>query len=146
MSFSADVSRWINKTQLSSDVVFRKLGVDGFGGVLKRSPVDTGRFRASNRISVNKIDTSVEPPRENRSSKAGGTRAATATDLATASSKVSRAKFGDTIHITNSLPYAKPLENGSSAQTNNQPDGIYGATHAELVATLNRAIREARAS
>tara|TARA_R100001460_G_scaffold27881_11_gene55958 strand:+ start:4754 stop:5197 length:444 start_codon:yes stop_codon:yes gene_type:complete len=145
-TFSEDISAWIQKTQLSADTVLRKLAFDAVAGIIGRSPVDTGRFRASHRVSVNTVDTSVEPKRENASSAAGSPRPVSQSDTSRIQGKLSRAKFGDTIHITNSLPYAKPLEDGSSAQNNNQPDGIYGATFAELAAKLDSVLRSSRRS
>lgn len=132
-SFSANITAWALKTMLSADVVIQKLTLDAITGIQNRSPVDEGRFRASHRISVNKVDSSVEPK----------DFSGPAPDLTSESLAV---RFGDTVHITNSLAYAKPLEDGSSKQTNNAPDGIYGATFAELTANLDKAITAARRS
>jgi len=142
--FRADVSEFVRKTQLAPDLVLRKLALDAYAGIIKRSPVDTGRFRSSHRLTINRIDPSVEPPRASRSSRAGVTREASPSDLNRVQGTLSRARFGVTVHITNSLPYARRLENGWSAQTNNQPDGIYGATFRELAANLSRAVGEVR--
>jgi hypothetical protein len=144
MTFALDVSRWIKKTKLAPDVVVRKLALDAYTGILKRSPVLTGRFRASHRLSIGKVDLSTEAPRASVSSGGSGPRPATGTDVSAALSKLTRAQFGTTIHITNALPYARPLENGSSRQTNRQPNGIYGATFEELRNNLQRAIKAAR--
>lgn len=137
--FAADVTKWIALTRLSGRQVIRKIGFDAFRGILLRSPVDTGRFRASNRIGINEVDASVEPPREG-SSNAGSI---TGEEFQKASALLSKLNWGDTIHITNNLIYARPLEGGSSAQNGNAVDGIYGATFAELQANLEASIRAA---
>lgn len=143
MTFSTDITKFIKKTQLSADSVLRKLGFDAFGGVLKRSPVDTGRFRSSNRISINSPDVSVEADRGPSTGK-GGAPYPGGPELNKASQMLQSASFGDTLHITNNLPYARPLEDGSSQQTNRQPDGIYGATYQELIANFAKTVRSAR--
>lgn len=132
-SFSANITAWVSKTMLSADVVIQKLALDALTGIQGRSPVDTGRFRASTRLSINTVDLTVEPPGDGIPPP----------DLSGEAAKV---RFGNTVHITNSLPYAKPLEDGSSAQNGNAPDGIFGATFSELVANLDKAIIAARRS
>ena len=141
--FAADITNWVRKTKLSGAVVMRKLGLDAYRGIMLRSPVDTGRFRASHRIGINQVDTTVEPESKTKSKRGIGERL-NSDEFRRASSKLSGIGWGVTIHITNSLPYAQKLENGSSAQNSNQPDGIYGATFAELRANLEAAIRAAR--
>lgn len=138
MGFSRDIDSWINATRLSRDVVLRKTGLDMMTGVAFRSPVKTGRFRASHRLSVNKVDASVEPD------VGGPVDVSLGGILSDAATTLASAKWGDTIHLTNNLPYARPLENGSSAQTNYEPDGIYGATFQETASKLARIIRENR--
>lgn len=142
MSFSANISTWIAKTRLSRDTVVRKLALDAFAGILRRSPVDTGRFRSSHRLGINQADLSVSEERSGGVAESspypGGL------ELSKARSDLARAKFGDTIHITNNLPYAQPLEDGSSGQTNKEPGGIYQATFDEISAKLERTIRTAR--
>jgi len=144
-SFKADISKWVMLTKLSGSVVMRKLGFDAYKGVLMRAPVRTGRFRASNRIGLNKVDTSVEPPPPKDAPIVAdryGTEP-TQAEMARGASELVKANWGDTIHITNSLPYAKRLEDGYSGQNSHMPDGIYGATFSELRANLQAAIRAA---
>lgn len=138
-SFSADISAFIKKTGLRADIVLRKIGLDAYTGVLLRSPVDTGRFRASWRIGVNEADTSVSPPRKRRSAKQGAPP--TAGEGGRAGAKIDEAKFGDTIIISNNLPYARPLELGHSGQA---PQGIVGPTFDDLSQKLSAAIEAAR--
>lgn len=138
MSFSQDISNWIEFARISGDQVLRKVALDAYAGILLRSPVRTGRFRASNRISINALDATFEPDRKNLSTAAGASRPATATDLAKAEKVLKRAQFGDSIIISNSLPYAQFLEDGGSGQA---PEGIYGATFRELTANLEQLIR-----
>lgn len=141
--FAADVTKWIAITRISGRQVIRKVAFDAFRGILLRSPTKTGRFRASNRIGVNEVDTSVEPPRPKGTVFEGNAGSITGEEFQKASVSLSKLKWGDTIHITNNLIYARPLEGGSSAQNGNAVDGIYGATFAELQANLEASIRAA---
>lgn len=144
-NFSIDISEWVRTTNLRGTVVMRSLGLQALSGILKRSPVKTGRFRASNRVALNTTDPTVEPPRPEGSLSSLQIGAApTAAELATGAAKIASADWGDTIVLSNNLPYARALENGSSRQTGNQPDGIYGATFSELRANLEAAIAKAR--
>ena len=143
MNFSADITGWCNKTELKGGVVLRKVGLEGYVGIMFRSPVKHGRFRASHRIGINKVDGSVEPPPQPNApviSQIAGTPPS-GKEMAYAVGQLSKVKWGDTIHITNNLPYAKKLEGGSSAQTNHRPDGIYGATFQELAAKIEATIK-----
>jgi hypothetical protein len=146
--FQRTITKWIRETKLSGTDVMRKVVLDGLRGVQLRSPVKTGRFRGSHRVGVNVRDLSVEPdlgPEGNLSEPFGS--APSGSELGKAGiERLVAMKWGDTAHITNNLEYARPLENGSSRQTGNQPDGIYGATAAELVANIDRSIRSVRRS
>lgn len=149
-TFARNITRFVEKTGISADQVLRKLGIDAYYGVLLRSPVDTGRYRASHRLSVNRIDPSVEPDRKQ---KAGGLFSSfgvssservtpgsppTAEEQARALTALAGVRFGSTIYITNNLPYAIPLENGHSKQAAN---GVYSQAFNELVRKFGDAVR-----
>lgn len=136
--FAVSITRFVKKTGVSADTVVRKLGIDVFVEWLKQSPVDTGRFRANTRISVNRQDlsTDVEPP-----STTPQKGVATEADASRALGSIATAKFGDTIHITNNLPYAKPLNEGHSQQA---PDGIVDPVFARVKANFEKVVRSVR--
>lgn len=142
MTFARDVRRWIDTTKLDGATVVRKLALDAYTGILLRSIVDTGRFRASHRIGINSVDPSVAPERTG-SQREKQFSPPDPAELATGTATLATLRWGDTVYITNSLPYAQKLENGGSAQNGNAVDGIYGATFAELIANLDRSIRQA---
>ena len=79
-----------------------------------KSPVDTGRFRASWTIGVGQIDTTVAP--------VGGT-------VATAEPRMPAITMGQTYYHANSLPYARRLEYGWSQQA---PGGMVRLTAQEV--------------
>lgn len=124
------------------DFVMRKLGFDALASVLRRSPVDSGRFRASWRYTVNTVDSSVEAVPERgtkgqrkRGSTPGGSEI---TDALATNKQVTRHK---TIHLTNSLPYSVRLENGYSPQS---PNGIIGPTFLALSLGIIKAVADAK--
>lgn len=45
MSFSSDIAKFNKKTEEKSLKVFRAVGFEMFGRIVKRTPVDTGRLR-----------------------------------------------------------------------------------------------------
>lgn len=53
MSFSGDISKFINKTEAKAERVFRATGLEMFGRIVKRTPVDTGRLRNNWQITPN---------------------------------------------------------------------------------------------
>lgn len=146
-TFSADLTAFVNLTRLRGSQVLRSLALQAHTGVVLRSPVDTGRFRASHRVSINQSDLSVSPELPENTAKDAGIQfgaVPTGVEQAAAVAQLSGVKWTDSVHITNNLPYARPLEDGWSKQTSNAPDGIYGATFQEMRANLQAAVRAAR--
>lgn len=106
----------------------KKIVIDAHTDVIKRSPVDTGRFRASNFLVVGEGIEAKEASvgRLEGSKTELGSEAAVR--LAEGASKISQA-LGSKIpeghiifQIINSLPYAQRLEEGWSQQA---PQGMY---------------------
>lgn len=106
----ADVVKWFVGDIYSKVIVNAQQAEGTFG-----SPVLTGRFYNSHRISINGKDTSVAP--ENKGDTPYGPL-----DSKIAESKLKPFKMGDKIYITNFLEYAGKLESGYSRKT---PSGIY---------------------
>lgn len=134
-SFTADVTRFVEKTKLRGEQVVKKLALDAFKGVVMRSPVDTGRFRSNWRVGVNAIDmtTTPAPP-----SAPVSMSPADASAVAAAMAKMAPAKWGDMIVISNNLHYGPRLERGWSRQA---PHGMLIVTFEELKASLSRTVQ-----
>lgn len=80
--------------------------------VVTRSPVDTGRFRANNQVSLGAPDyASTE-----------STDASGAQTIQQGSAVIAQGMPYSVIFIQNNLPYAESLENGHSKQA---PTGVY---------------------
>lgn len=82
-----------------------------------RSPVDTGRFRASWSIGLNQVNPTVAPDTPSGQ------------PVVAADPSIPAVTIGSTVYITNSLPYARRLEYGWSKQA---PAGMVRRTAAEM--------------
>lgn len=80
--------------------------------IVNRSPVDTGRFRANNQVSIGSPDYSQLTEVDVSGAKT----------IQQGSAVIARGKPYSVIYIQNNLPYAESLENGHSNQA---PTGIY---------------------
>lgn len=118
MTFSADISKFVKKSNGNTEIVVRRIGLELFNKVVMKSPVDTGRFRGNWYLSVNapykqtfqRFDMNAlgSSPGDNFYNEA--------------QSNVNRWKLADnSIYITNNLPYAERLEFGYSDQA---PQGM----------------------
>lgn len=153
-TFSADITAFCELTALRGDVVVRKLALEGLKGVVKRTPVDTGRARGSWRVGINTTDLSVEQekpfgPAASKATKdaergqymAANTQAATQKALSEGTKAVLLARWGQAVYITNNLVYVPALEIGHSKQA---PAGMLAVTVAQLEMHLTRIVAEAR--
>ncbi|PIJ42833.1 hypothetical protein [Tatumella sp. OPLPL6] len=80
--------------------------------IVTRSPVDTGRFRANNQVSIGYPDYS----------ELAAVDTSGAATIQQGSAVIAKGKPFSVIYIQNNLPYAEPLENGHSKQA---PTGVY---------------------
>lgn len=147
-SFSRNITEFVQKTRINLNLVVRKIAMDALRGVILKSPVDTGRFRASWRVGINAPDLSVESAGtvasgalETKGQVATAKKAlkvARGFQLGGADTLLDHARFGDAIYITNNLPYAKRLEDGWSMQA---PHGMVRNTVEEIVAGFDEAVK-----
>jgi hypothetical protein len=144
-SFTQDVSKFVEKTKANGGMVLRKLAFDAFAGVLRKSPVDTGRFRSNWRIGINRFDLTLtaapltRDPLSGRFVSKGFTRGSSPSGVEAAQgySSIATAKWGDYVAITNNLHYGPRLENGYSKQA---PTGMVKVTFEEVKAGVAKAV------
>ena len=103
MSFSVDVSRWVERAQLNNEEVIRSVALKLFSAVIVGSPVDEGTFRnnwfvsgATPSININELDD-------------GGSNSDIINRTA---SDIKKLIKWDSITFTNNLPYARVIEFG----------------------------------
>ena len=103
MGFSDDIRRFSVKTEAAHNKIVRAATVELFSGVIKSTPVDTGRARGA-------WATTVDAP----SGEAGDRLGA---DVAIAEVIANTPPgAGQETYLSNALPYIEDLENGSSTQ------------------------------
>lgn len=111
-----------------ADLVTRKVAIQLASTMILRSPVDSGRFRANwyggtapGRGAIDVVDQSGQGAIDEVTSNMGDWNA------------------GQTIFITNSLPYAYRLEYGWSQQA---PQGMVRLTIAEFASHVKQAVQD----
>lgn len=110
--FALALKKFGEVTREEAKVIFQKITIDLDTRVVLGTPVDEGVARGNWYPSLNSPSSSMD---ENKKDKSGGAAISAATGIAMG------AKLGDTIWLTNNLPYILPLENGHSQQA---PQGM----------------------
>lgn len=119
MTFSADITRFVEKAKGNVDKAVRQTVVLAAQGVILGSPVDTGRFRAN-------WNFSPDSPNLAHAEHFDPSGAAT---LARIQSQVAEMKAGGVAYLANGLPYGPRLEMGYSKQA---PQGFVRLTMMDL--------------
>lgn len=127
--FALDLAAFAAKAGDNAGQVVRKVSIDMMGRVVKRSPVDTGRFRANWTMNFGSPDLSTSADVD----KTGDST------IKTQAERLAGFKIGPEVYIMNSLPYAIRLENGYSQQA---PIGMVKITIAEFQTMVDEAARE----
>lgn len=111
-----------------ADLVVKKAAMDIAAQLVNRSPVDTGRFRANWRVGMGAPNTATSTATDRAGSSTIGAMTQAINNYTT----------GQTIWLTNSLPYAQRLENGWSKQA---PRGMVRLTILSWRRAVNNAAR-----
>lgn len=124
MSFADDLAKYCMAAGDKVEQLVRDTAIGLQAEMMDKSPVDTGRFRSNWQCGIGSInpDTSAAP----NSDALGRTRVALETW-----------RPGQTIFLSNSLPYAKRLENGWSQQA---PSGMVRLTVQDFAQAVKRAV------
>ena len=130
-SFALDVSKFVEKAKDRGDLVVRKISLDLLTRIVRRSPVDTGRFRNNWMTSVGSMNSTTSEATDKSGAQA----------IARAEAALDQARAGDRVFLSNSLPYARRLEYGHSKQA---PGGMVRITVQEFQQSVARAVTEAR--
>ena len=110
MSFSDDIRRFTTKTTEAHNKIARVATLELFSGVIKATPVDTGRARGNWQTAPG----SPAAGEMERLDKSGGEA------IAEVEAKTPEGA-GQVTYLSNNLPYIEELENGSSTQA---PEGF----------------------
>jgi len=100
MGFKQDFAAMMKRAAGREDQLIRVSALSLGSAIVQKSPVDTGRFRGNWQYGAGQVNFSTNAPEDKTGSSAIGRIAVGLNDW----------KRGETIYITNSLPYAKRLE------------------------------------
>lgn len=106
------------------------------------SPVASGRYASSIRLAVNQIDTSAAPADKSyrypsgKGARALPPRTINNSPIRGVSAALRTFKLGDTIFISNSVPYVRRIEVGKHSWQ--APDGVFERTFRVIVARFSR--------
>ena len=129
MSFSADLTAYINRTNCRASEVQRAVALQLTSSVITRTPVDTGRARGNWNAEIGRADNSTSDTRTASDAERQARQASD--DFAP----------GTVLFLTNALPYIRALEYGSSRQS---PRGMVRITAEEFAQAVRRAARNVR--
>lgn len=125
-AFEKDIKKWTRKVE--KKIVPKKirgLGLQTLSTLMKKSPVNEGVFRGNWNVGINIKDTSIDEYAGSNNNK----YALDSYKFNEGASRIGAVKAGDTINISNALPYAMRLEYGYSDQA---PAGMVRTTIMEL--------------
>lgn len=128
MSFSDDIRKFTAKTSQAHNKITRAATLELFSGVIKATPVDTGRARGNWQTTVGS-PASGSLEREDK----GGAEA-----IAEVEAKAPEGA-GQVTYLSNNLPYIDELENGSSKQA---PEGMVKRNMDRVQRMVEAAIRK----
>lgn len=122
--FAANLNKLCERAKEKAEVVVRKTALELQSGMIEMSPVKSGRFKSNWTCGVGAVntDTSAAPGADAE----GRTRTV-----------LEGWKPGQTIWLTNSLVYARRLENGWSKQS---PNGMVRLTVQAYAQALKTAV------
>ena len=121
-SFALQVDSLIDKMNGGADALVRRIALEIWNEITKRTPVDTGRARAAWMASIDSPSTKNFPE---------GTYAAPSEP------DLSEATIKNLIYVTNNVDYIQHLEEGTSKQA---PAGMVRVTLAQVRAELETLI------
>ena len=112
--FNRDLKAFSDKLGIDVTTTVKKIGFDLFRRIVQKTPVDTGRARASWTIALAKPDRTVAAPGLHAEYQTDATGAA----AQKANSVLASMKAGtyQPVWISNNLPYIEALEKGHSKQ------------------------------
>ena len=124
-AFKANFSKLIQKVVDKADAVVRLTALDLQKSMVTLSPVDTGRFRNNWQCGVGAVNTEI---------------GSTDDPIGRTVSVLPSWKPGQTIWLSNSMPYANRLEHGWSGQA---PAGMVKLTIQRYSDYLEKAVKDA---
>ncbi|MCY1042715.1 HK97 gp10 family phage protein [Corallococcus sp. bb12-1] len=126
--FSKQVEAFAQAAKGRANEVVRKTALGILANVVTVSPVDTGRFRGNWQVGIGDRPAGTVDTED----KDGGAV------ISREGAKLEGVEVGETLFITNNLPYARRLEFGHSQQA---PKGMVRTTLANVREILEEAVK-----
>jgi|CXWL01.1.fsa_nt_gi hypothetical protein len=130
IEFDGNLDAFAKQVGIDYTKVVKRVAFDIFGRIVRRTPVDTGRARASWNISIGKPDLTVAPEGQQPVMNEVAAVAKAGAALATLTER----GLTEPIWITNNLPYIVKLEEGHSQQA---PKGMVVLSVEEVTLKMN---------
>jgi len=121
--FALDLNRFAKKAGVNAEKVVRKTVLDITYSLVDMSPVDTGRFKNNWQVATGSINRDTNSKTDSKMR---------------AESSMLGFNIGETVYISNSLPYAQRLEDGHSSQA---PSGMVKVTLVKYQSFIKNAVR-----
>jgi hypothetical protein len=112
-TWAKGIKQFGSEIRTNGTAIVRKAVLACFQGVITRSPVDKGTFRLNWRAQVGSVDTTTD---ETVTQNTALGAPPNGEEMANVQAAVQQAELGDTVYISNDLPYAQRLEEGWSPQ------------------------------
>lgn len=138
--FKIDLEKLSDLMDIPLKATVKKLSFEILNGLIKSSPRDTGYFQSSWNYAVDEIDLENAPPPPKVVDSISSEEAAQQV-LSKAKTRQYAVGPYSLVMMTNSLPYAKDLEDGKSQQS---PAGVVGPVVDEREAYYRRTMSEIR--
>lgn len=129
VNFKANIKEFSKKIGVKIGVATEKISFDVHGKIIKRTPVDTGRARASFDVAIGSPPTEPPPPPAEGHKK--GDPPAFSSPEFDPDGDIDGTK---PVFIVSNVPYIENLENGSSKQS---PAGMVRVSVAETAAEID---------
>lgn len=127
MSFTAELDQIAQRIKADNERLFRAVGIELFNRVISKTPVDTGRLRGNWQASTGRPASGTLENTSENMARDGANRTAAKLEL------------NDTAYLTNNLPYAVTIEEGSSTQA---PEGMVKTSLGEMEQVVRSLIRK----
>lgn len=130
-TFNRQLDRFLKDAGIEFVQFQKKVSFEIFAGVVKKTPVRTGWAQNNWNIAVGRVDLTVTPEPLGAASSGGF-------DALRKMEDVDIDRIGETVYISNNLPYIVYLEEGSSDRA---PNGMVRVTVAEVQTQVNSLLR-----
>jgi hypothetical protein len=137
---SQQIDAFSKKAAIVNAEILKRISLEAYKIVLQLSPVKFGRYRASNRLSVNIMDRSFAPVRKSHSGPKQGDAPASS-ELGDALRNLTGLSSTDSVFISNTVPYAKLIEDGRGHFA---PGGVYRPMETLLQSRVRSIIADVR--